>query len=111
MRMRSTLGAPAGGRSWRIGGNLVAGSFASNVVRPTGVTSGIGSTCRWTFDASGVFGVLSAIEFLRRICIHSAVQLSLAGMDVAARADRQHAVPHARDAGGATSKGMAAPRN
>jgi hypothetical protein len=42
----STFGAPAGGRSGLMGGYLVSGSFASNVVRPIGVTSGIGSTLR-----------------------------------------------------------------
>src|ERR1700727_810363 len=30
-----------------MGGNFVSGSFASNVVSPIGVTSGIGSTLRW----------------------------------------------------------------
>ena len=41
-----TFGAPSGGRSGSIGGNDVAGSFASYVVSPTGVLSGIGSTSR-----------------------------------------------------------------
>src|SRR6476660_8923842 len=34
----TTFGAPAGGRSMRIGGYFVSGSFASNVVRAIGVT-------------------------------------------------------------------------
>src|SRR6476620_12794570 len=42
----STFGAPAGGRIGRIGGYFVSGSFASNVVRLFGVTSGIGRTYR-----------------------------------------------------------------
>ena len=41
-----TFGAPSGGRSGSIGGNDVAGSFASYVVSPTGVLSGIGRTSR-----------------------------------------------------------------
>src|SRR5262245_3115385 len=40
-RMIKTFGAPAGGRSWRIGGNLVLGSFAEYVVNATGLRSGI----------------------------------------------------------------------
>jgi hypothetical protein len=47
-RTISTLGAPVGGRSGRIGGNFVSGSFASSVVRPTGLRSGIGNTSRGT---------------------------------------------------------------
>ena len=46
MRMRRTFGAPSGGRSGSIGGKDVAGSFASYVVNPIGVTSGIGRTSR-----------------------------------------------------------------
>src|SRR6478672_8160637 len=41
-RITSTFGAPAGGRNGRIGGKLVSGSFASYVVRLTGLRSGIG---------------------------------------------------------------------
>ena len=46
IRTTSTFGAPSGGRSGSIGGNAVSGSFASYVVSPTGVMSGIGSTSR-----------------------------------------------------------------
>src|SRR5215471_6786367 len=45
-RMISTLGAPAGGRSGRIGGNFVLGSLAEYVVSVTGFRSGIGRTSR-----------------------------------------------------------------
>src|SRR5262245_42919715 len=45
-RTISTFGAPVGGRSGVIGGNLVFGSLASYVVRLTGFRSGIGSTSR-----------------------------------------------------------------
>src|SRR3954454_1099557 len=38
----STLGAPAGGRSSRMGGNEVSGSLASYVTSPGGATSGTG---------------------------------------------------------------------
>src|SRR5262245_62008352 len=44
--MISTFGAPFGGRSGTIGGYAVSGSFASNVVSPTGVMSGIGRISR-----------------------------------------------------------------
>jgi len=47
IRTISTLGAPFGGRSGWIGGNVVSGSFASYVVSPTCGRSGIGSTSRW----------------------------------------------------------------
>src|SRR5262245_41823106 len=53
----STLGAPAGGRNWRIGGNLVSGSFAVYVVSLTGLRSGIGSTSRWMFSRGSVLGM------------------------------------------------------
>ncbi len=53
MRMTRTFGAPSGGRSCSIGGNDVAGSFASYVVSPTGVMSGIGRTSR----CSGLSGM------------------------------------------------------
>src|SRR5262245_25080722 len=43
-RTTSTLGAPAGGRNWRIGGNFVSGSVAVYVVRATGLRSGMGRT-------------------------------------------------------------------
>ena len=46
----STLGAPAGGLSGVMGGNEVSGSFASNVVRPTGGRPGIGNTSRWIWS-------------------------------------------------------------
>ena len=46
IRTKRTLGAPSGGRSGTIGGNVVSGSFASYVVSPAGVMSGIGSTSR-----------------------------------------------------------------
>src|SRR5437899_5450796 len=52
--------APVGGRTGRIGGYFVSGSFASNVVRPIGVTSGIGSTWRWTMSCR--LSVLLALE-------------------------------------------------
>src|SRR5262245_58505252 len=45
-RIRSTLGASAGGRNGVIGGNLVFGSLASYVVRETGFRSGIGNISR-----------------------------------------------------------------
>jgi hypothetical protein len=44
--MINTLGAPSGGRNCSIVGNVVAGSFASNVVSPTGVTAGTGKNWR-----------------------------------------------------------------
>src|SRR6187455_2566639 len=53
----STFGAPAGGRSGSIGGNAVAGSFASYVVTPTYCGSGIGSTPR-------SFAILSLLRSL-----------------------------------------------
>src|SRR5215813_820867 len=42
MRTTRTFGAPFGGSSGTIGGYVVSGSFASYVVRPAGVMSGIG---------------------------------------------------------------------
>src|SRR4030095_2233502 len=51
-RITSTFGGPAGGRSGVIGGNLVSGSLASYVVKPTGLRSGIGRTerCSESFE-------------------------------------------------------------
>jgi hypothetical protein len=49
-----TLGAPSGGRSGSIGGNVVSGSFASYVVSPTGVMSGTGRTSRCGCGFSGM---------------------------------------------------------
>ena len=46
MRMIRTFGAPAGGRTGSIGGKTVSGSFASYVVTPTYLRSGMGSTSR-----------------------------------------------------------------
>src|SRR5439155_27200099 len=45
-KINSTFGAPVGGRNGVIGGNFVSGSFASYVVSPIGLRSGIGSTSR-----------------------------------------------------------------
>ena len=42
MRMIRTLGAPAGGRSYSIGGYFFAGSFASYTVKPVYCLSGMG---------------------------------------------------------------------
>jgi hypothetical protein len=42
----STLGAPAGGRSGSIGGNLASGSFASNGRSPSNAGSGMGRFSR-----------------------------------------------------------------
>ena len=53
-RITSTFGAPSGGRSGSIGGNDVAGSFASYVVTPTGVMSGTGRTSRRSCGLSGI---------------------------------------------------------
>jgi hypothetical protein len=50
----STFGAPLGGRRGSIFGYFVSGSRASNVVRFTGVMSGIGRTLRF-----GELGVLT----------------------------------------------------
>ena len=48
IRITSTFGAPAGGRSGtsRWGDDAVSGSLASKVVNPTGATSGIGKVRR-----------------------------------------------------------------
>ena len=61
----STFGAPSGGRSGSIGGNDVAGSFASYVVSPTGVLSGIGRTSRRSCGLS-VIRCLLVIARVRR---------------------------------------------
>src|SRR4051812_39115879 len=50
----NTFGAPAGGRTGSIGGYAVSGSFASNVVSPTCVGSGIGKAERETSDEDTV---------------------------------------------------------
>ena len=42
-----TLGAPAGGRSGSMGGNVALGSFASNAAGPTRRCCGMGRTARW----------------------------------------------------------------
>jgi hypothetical protein len=60
----STFGAPVGGRSGRIGEYLVSGSLASKVVRPIGVTSGIGSTCRWTVSCPFSALLLMEVSFV-----------------------------------------------
>ncbi len=52
MSTTRTFGAPSGGRSCVIGGNDVSGSFASYVVSPTGVVSGMGKTSRLTCGLS-----------------------------------------------------------
>ena len=49
-KMTSTLGAPAGGCSGSIGGNVASGSFASNGNGPPYGRSGIGSTSLWISD-------------------------------------------------------------
>jgi hypothetical protein len=49
----STFGAPSGGRNGTIGGNTVSGSFASYVVSPAGITSGIGKISRFGAAWSG----------------------------------------------------------
>ena len=49
-----TFGAPPGGRSGSIGGNEVAGSFASYVTSPGYGASGIGRTCRWISSRSAI---------------------------------------------------------
>src|SRR4029079_3260583 len=46
IRIRSTFGAPSGGRTGLIGGKAVSGSFASYVVRPVWVRAGIGRLAR-----------------------------------------------------------------
>ncbi len=56
MSTTSTFGAPAGGRSGTIGGYFVSGSFASYVVSPTGVTSGMGNTSRMRVSLTLVIG-------------------------------------------------------
>src|SRR6185369_7179580 len=50
IKITSTLGASLGGRSGSIFGNFVSGSRASNVVRFTGVISGIGRTVRFSLS-------------------------------------------------------------
>src|SRR6476619_5788 len=45
-RTTSTFGAPSGGRSGWIGGNVASGSFASRGSSPSYFRSGIGSTLR-----------------------------------------------------------------
>src|SRR5438270_10838985 len=47
IRTIRTLGAPFGGRNCSIGGNLVSGSFESNVISLAGGRSAIG---RWVLD-------------------------------------------------------------
>src|SRR5688572_10606278 len=48
IRITRTLGAPSGGRSRRMGGNLVSGDVASYVTVPVYARSGIGSELRCT---------------------------------------------------------------
>jgi hypothetical protein len=53
--MIRTFGAPAGGRSGRIGANFAAGSLASYNTVPEYRRSGIGSTPRWLVSGLSCF--------------------------------------------------------
>ena len=55
----STLGAPAGGRSGSIGGNVAFGSFASNAAGPAGRCCGMGRTARWMGSGWSTMGLTS----------------------------------------------------
>src|SRR5262245_57093373 len=63
----STLGAPAGGRRTRIGGNFVSGSLALYVVSVTGLRSGIGRTSRDRSSRS-LFGMVQCSLDRSRRC-------------------------------------------
>src|SRR5262245_3408439 len=80
MRMTRTFGAPAGGRSWRIGGYFVSGAFASNGVSPAGVISGMGRTCLWTVSRA-VDELFFAIAGLQPLLPHHREAKPLLGAD------------------------------